>query len=143
MTYNPWKALDADPTLRLVWHRSHDAYGWYDADTHTIYLDPDQGQASLRCTLTHELEHAADRDHTCNRVAAKNERLCSDRAARKLITLPALCKGLLLAVDEEELAEELWVDVDTVRARLRGLTEDEKRTIDERLWARSRDWGAA
>ncbi len=64
-----------------------------------------------------------------------------DVAARRLIPHEALIDALRWSLDEHELAEELWVDVATVLARLAGLTEQEKADIDKRLWAQ--EWGAA
>jgi hypothetical protein len=56
-----------------------------------------------------------------------------DAAARRLITDEQLVDALLWARDERELADELWVDVQTVRARLTGLNEREKNAIEARI----------
>jgi hypothetical protein len=46
---------------------------------------------------------------------------------------PAVAGSSLRVGDEYEIAEELWVDVSTVRARLADLTPAEQRQLNERL----------
>jgi hypothetical protein len=106
-----------------------------------ILLDDRLTQAERRAVCAHEVEHALDDDDGCE-CGPKGERRVSIRAARKLIPLNALIDGLLWSQDDYELAEELWVDVATVRVRRETLTEHEQKIIDERLWARE-EWGAA
>lgn len=65
----------------------------------------------------------------------RQERRVPARAVRSLITLEARTDALLWSQDEHELADELWVDVETVRGRLHSLTQGEKDYIDGRIHA--------
>lgn len=104
-----------------------------------ILLDRRLCQADRRVTLAHELAHVFAEDRWMADVSpllhARQEARAHVRAARSLITVDALVDALLWSRDEGEMAEELNVDVDTVRTRLATLTEDEHEEIDERLWA--------
>lgn len=93
-----------------------------------IWMDRDLLQSERRSTLAHELEHR-DRGHVgCQSRTV--ECAVEQAAARQLISLPMLAEAIVWSTDEEELADELWVDVDMVRARLAALTDDEKAYID-------------
>lgn len=101
--------------------------GCTDAESRTIYLRSGMTQAQRRSTLAHELAHAVDPESLEH---------CVDQAAvRRLIPLDVLAGALAWSQDEYELSRELWVDVPTVRARLEGLTEDERDEIEQRLAA--------
>jgi hypothetical protein len=135
MTWHPWRALSRLPHLTLRWRRTPSHLGSWDASTKTITLHPDQSQAERRCTLTHELIHA-ERDHHGRQPASVERRVHAD-AARRLITDEALVDALRWTVQEDELADELWVDVPTVVARLSDLSDEEKVNIYRRLWGDS------
>ena len=136
---NPWGALRDQGELTLVFAAMADA-GRYYQHHRAIVLADDLTQAQRRCTLAHELVHAERGDISCcsDWHANKQERRVDQLAARRLIGLDQLIDALLWGDDERELAEVLWVDVETVRARLSGLTEVEKQIIEERLWAAER-----
>lgn len=125
--------------LTLVFAAMDEA-GRYYHEHRTIALASDLTQAQRRSTLAHELVHAERGDVACcsGWHEGKQERRVERTAARRLISVDALVDALLWADDERELAEVLWVDVDTVRARLDGLTAVEKQTIEQRLWAAER-----
>jgi len=80
--------------------------------------------------LAHELVHAELDDENCAAHAP--------RIARRLIPLEPLAEALLWATDEYEVADELWVAVDTVRTRLDDLGSSEVAYIEDRLWAGER-----
>lgn len=136
---NPWGALRDQEGLTLVFAAMDDAGRYYHRHK-AIAIAKDLSQAERRSVLAHELVHAERGDVTCcsDWHAGKQERRVERTAARWLINLDELVDALLWGDDERELAEVLWVDVDMVRARLAGLTKQEKQAIEERLWAAER-----
>lgn len=113
--------------------------GWWDPDRRTIWVDPGLSQAERRSTIAHELVHAERGDESCAAVSdwheQKQERAVDQEAARRLITLEQLVDALLWTRDLGELAEELWVDVETLRTRLAHLHPAEKHYVRRRLAA--------
>ncbi|MGV9744633.1 hypothetical protein ACWDTG_06925 [Rhodococcus zopfii] len=108
--------------------------------TSGIYLDCRLTQAGRRCTLTHEiihLERGPVPDHPY--LSAIEEHLVDVLTARRLITLPHLLDGLVWTQWPDELAEELWVDVDTLTTRVEHLTGEERAHINREL-ARRQPW---
>lgn len=91
-------------------------------------MDPAQLQAERRCTLTHELEHIR-RGHTGG-VSQREEQSVRAAAARRLIPIQALAVAILWSHDEHEVADELWVDVETVRDRLASLDAAETAYVE-------------
>ncbi|MCW2758706.1 MAG: hypothetical protein JWO46_2452 [Nocardioidaceae bacterium] len=102
--------------------------------TQQVSLRDDLDQAERRASLLHELEHL-DGGPAVRGYVQQDELATRERAARWLIPFEDLVRGLLWADDEEELAEALWVDVHTVRTRLRTLTEVESRDLSNRMLA--------
>ncbi|TLF72877.1 hypothetical protein [Nocardia cyriacigeorgica] len=101
-----------------------------------IYIDRNLGQAARRCALTHEIVHLERGPVPRNPIlAAVEERIVSDIAARRLIPLAALTDALhwVDLADRTALAEELWVDELTLRTRLHGLTTDERTSVNATL----------
>ncbi|MEE6273478.1 ImmA/IrrE family metallo-endopeptidase [Georgenia sp. MJ206] len=122
--WHPWRLLRSLPDIVVHWTPTLPEGVRGLTDGQTIWLDDTQLQAERRSTLAHELEHV-DRGHTgC--VSTAEEHDCRASAARRLIAMPALLDALSWAEHLEEVAEELWVDVDTVLARLDALTDDER-----------------
>lgn len=89
-------------------------------------------QAERRSVLAHELEHV-ERGPFPRWMTPREEAAVSAAAARKLIRLHDLGEALAWADHPAEVAEELWVDIPTVRARLAGLTRDERHYLARRL----------
>lgn len=108
------------------------ALGETDWGTRTITLTKGLTQAERRSTLTHELEHVA-RGPVPTYRQAREERAVDEAAARRLITFDRLADALVWSIDENELAELLHVDVDTVVARLSTLTSGESSELMRRL----------
>ena len=134
--WHPWQVARA--ALIDVRREKLEVAGAWDPDQpDIIWLDQDLGQAGRRSTLTHELIHRQRGDEAgCTPWHDRHqERRVDFEAARQLIPLDAFVDALLWGQDEHELADELWVDVATVRARIEGLSTNEFRLIDERLWA--------
>jgi Zn-dependent peptidase ImmA (M78 family) len=109
--------------------------GVWDPDTRTIWLHRDLTPAQRRCTLAHEVIHAARGDEKCadHVLTARQERLVEEIASRLLVPLPALADALTHSSDEGALCEELHVDAATLRSRLSYLTLDERRFLREHL----------
>ena len=101
---------------------------------------PNDSSPERRSTLAHELIHAERGDESCcsSWHEGKQERAVDELAARALISLDRLAEALRWSLDEHELAEDLWVDVATVRTRLDRLSPTEKDYIEGRLWAAER-----
>lgn len=109
--------------------------GLWDPDTRTIWLHHDLNPVQRRCTLMHEVIHAARGDEKCadHVLTARQERLVSEIAARLLVPLDALADALVHSSSEVALCEALEVDADTLAARLTTLTVDERRFLREHL----------
>lgn len=119
----------------LVWERLPvEIVGLIDHHHRRITLDPRQTQAERRSTIAHELVHAergpAPR---CPWWEAREERITDAVAARRLIGLHQLGEALAWSSDLDEVADELWVDVPTVEARLAHLRPGELRYLTRRL----------
>lgn len=99
-----------------------------------IWLCRTLTQAERRCTLTHELVHRERGPVPSDpAAAAAEERAVDGIAARRLITLPSLLDGLQWTRDPHQLAEHLWVDLPTLRARMAGLDPIEVAELENRL----------
>lgn len=107
--------------------------GEWDHDTRTIWLHHTLTPAQRRCTLAHEFIHAIRGDRACpNKVLdARQENTVRRLTAQLLVPLPRLANALRWSRDDRELAEELNVDVDTVRARREHLTTQEIAQLQE------------
>jgi hypothetical protein len=116
--------------------------GYTDLSTGEIVLDRSLTQVERRCTLTHELEHV-HRGHIPDDpvLLAREEELVEQLSARRLVTLRDLIDALLWSDRAHEVADELWVDLPTLKARIAGLAEDERAAIEERM-AGSDRWTA-
>lgn len=96
--------------------------------TRTITLAPDLTQAERLSTITHEVVHA-ERGEYLAIHEAREERAVAREAARRLIPWPALVEACRWARDVHELADELWVDEDTIVVRLKALHPSERAHI--------------
>lgn len=131
---HPWRSLRRHQDITVRWKRMPGLLGTWCERTRTITLHPDQSQRQRRCTLTHETIHA-ERGHQGNCTGAV-ERAVNLESARRLIPLDRLAEALAWSQDEGEVADELWVDVETTRARIDGLTDTEKNYIEHRIAAK-------
>lgn len=96
-------------------------------DGETIWLRRGLSQRERRCTIAHELEHI-DRG-LVTRCDSRLERELHAAVARQLIPIENLLDVVAWTDSFQEAAEELWVDVDTLMARLDGLTGEERQMI--------------
>lgn len=141
---NPYAALGEEPHVTLVFDRLPEGVrGRYYPDMDLIVIDDRLTQSERRSTLMHELVHRmlGHEPTGDERLDARQEKACEEEAARLLIPLIRLADAHLWGKHPAELAEELWVDVDTLRTRVTTLNEWEKDYINRRLEAQ--DWGAA
>ena len=131
--YDPWKHA-RDIGLRVD-HRPLEAGLWvyYDHRRGRAVLNVDLCQFERRATLAHEVVHHERGDVGC--LAARHELQVRMVAARRLVTLDDLTDALLWTRDEHQLAERLWVDVQTVRCRLTDAMRDSEYTYLQRRLA--------
>lgn len=78
----------------------------------------------MRCTLVHELIHLERGHSTCQPPDVEAD--VAREAARRLIPIDELADALAQTRSELEIAEMLWVDVDTLRTRLSFLDDVER-----------------
>jgi hypothetical protein len=133
--HDPWREFRTFTDWALEWARlPADLLGLTDFRTRTVILDERLLQAERRCTLAHELEHIRRGPVPADPVLAAREEAAIDRAvARKLIGIGELGDALAWASGLAEAAQELWVDEDTLSARLRHLCPAEVRHLRRRL----------
>lgn len=133
VVWHPWRSLGRSPELEVRWTEDL-PFGVLGAtDGARIWLDSRQLQVERRCTLAHELEHVARGHTSC--VGERAEQEVRQAAARRLVTLEAMLNVATWTDSLEEAADELWVDLDTLYARLDGMTVDEKDQLVERYRA--------
>lgn len=132
--YHPWRALRAFAQVELTWAPLPVGILALTDGASRIWMDPRQRQAKRRSTLAHELAHI-DLGHTSG-CTAREDAAADQLAARRLITLDALADALAWSRSPEEAAEELWVDVATLRTRLEHLHPSERGHVRARLAAR-------
>lgn len=101
-------------------------------DSQTVTMAHGLTQAERRSSIAHETQHIL-RGPVEPRLRTREERAVDQAAARLLIPFDALVEAMLWSMDDYEIAEELWVDVHTVRARLGSLTAAESRLLNQRL----------
>ena len=93
-------------------------------------------QVERRCTLTHELVHLERGPAPAEaRARAREERIVDVIAARRLIPITALIDAYRWcpAGHPAELAEELWVDIPTLRTRMATLDPFEVAELEHHL----------
>lgn len=110
--WHPWRALREHPEITQVFEEEPGRLGsWCQVSRH-VRLHPELTQAERRCTLTHELIHAERGDTSCDPSVHRE-------AARRLIaTRDLLAAVAFYGEDWPAVAEELWVDEDTLQVRL-------------------------
>ncbi|HET6154323.1 MAG TPA: ImmA/IrrE family metallo-endopeptidase [Marmoricola sp.] len=96
-----------------------------------VLLEREQSQAGLRCSLAHAVAHLdLGHAHTIAGFFESREEADADAlAAVRLIPLSALAGALSWTRDRTELASELHVDAQMLRARERDLSRVERRAL--------------
>ena len=132
--YHPWRHAES-LGVEVVFGDFDDCLGWWESESRTIFLRRGLSQRQRRSVLAHECEHASHDDKPLLDAVlhARRERATDAVAARRLIPLELLTAALRWSGNERELADELWVDVHTVRVRLTSLRPAERRALDEAL----------
>ena len=129
--FDPWRALRALAHVTLVWHEGGPA-GWTHFPTATISLRRGMTLAERRSTIAHEVEHITRGPAHVGYERREELAVCT-AVAKRLITFEALVDAMVWSGDEYELAAELWVDVGTVRDRLRSLSPWESAELRRRM----------
>lgn len=133
--YNPWADLRSRPQVRLAWRPPEiaDALGTVDPDTGEIVIAPGLTFEERRCTIAHELAHldrgdtGHDPDHPdAWRYELRDEEATEQLAARRLIWIDDLIDALAPGHDWCRVAAELEVDLTTLFARMRGMSDRER-----------------
>lgn len=125
--WHPWRTLRTLTHIDLFWTKALPVGVRGATDGRRIWMDDRQLQAERRSTLAHELAHI-ELGHTGG-CAGAEEAQARRLAARWLIDMDRLLDALAWSEELEEVAEELWVDLDTLYARLDGLTADERARV--------------
>ena len=131
--WHPWRTLGTyfpHIVVSCDYQLPKGVRGWWRGNT--IWLCKTLNQAERRSTLTHELLHVT-RGLAPPDLWEREERRVDELAARKLIPLPELLHALQRSTNDDELAEELWTDVHTVRVRRENLAPIEIAWLDEHL----------
>ncbi len=124
--FNPWRRLRELDHVELRWVVVPGVLGATDG-VRSIQLHPHQSQAQRRSTLAHELAHLELRHGPG--CTEREEREAGALAARWLVSLDDLVEAARWARSWGELADELWVDVETVRIRLATLVDSEREEL--------------
>lgn len=137
MSWRPWRVLGRQHPG--IWTATADlpepGARYYPAHD-VVLLDRRLDERGRRCAISHELVHIQRGDTACGGWhGRRQERLVERESARRLITLDDLISALQWSQDERELADELWVDVTTLRARLASLTADEHVELVMRVYS--------
>lgn len=134
-SYHPWRELRALQHVLVLWCELRPGVWGATDGKSRIWLDRRLGQAERRCTLAHELEHLRRGHQGCQ--PAPVEASVHAAAARRLIPdVHHLADALVWARgDLAVAADELWVDEQTLAARLHphALTPTEHAIITGRL----------
>jgi Zn-dependent peptidase ImmA (M78 family) len=139
--WHPWKhAGEHYPHVTISCQQELPHRVWGLQLGHMIWLCRRLNQVRRRCTLTHELIHLERGPVPTEPMARiKEERVVSALAARRLIPVAALIDAYRWcpAGSPAELAEELWVDIPTLRIRMKNLDPFEVAELEHEL---NGDW---
>lgn len=134
--HHPWRRLlHHHPNITVEFHDLEPGLlGYTDVAAGRIVLDRSLTQAERRSVLAHELEHVERNGVVPDQHLCDREELIVDRlAARKLIHLRHLVDALLWSGNPYEIADDLWVDVATLRARIDNLSPSERTHIEQAM----------
>lgn len=135
MGWNPWRHIgDSYPHIIVDTSRELPERVWGLQAGHNIWLCRRLNQVRRRCTLTHEIVHLERGPVPADPVGlAREERVVSQVAARRLISIDALADALSWTRDPHQLADTLWVDLPTLNARMAALDPLEVAELEHRL----------
>lgn len=125
LIYHPWQDL-RERWRHVVVDHTDDLPAGLLADTNGVdhvRMRRRLLQVERRCALAHEIIHLEHGDTTECRPAIEHD--VNREASRRLISWKALVRAVRWARSESELAAELWVTPQILRARTEALTADE------------------
>lgn len=134
--FHPWRRISATPEMNVKFTKEP-VTSCYNFRHQRATIASDGLQADRRCDANHEWHHhdrgplpagstKQDRD--------LEERIIEVISARELITIEALGEAMAWTSDMAEVAEELWVDLPCLWARLSSLTLEERTFLDRRVY---------
>jgi hypothetical protein len=132
--HHPWRRFSELTAWELVWvdDLPDGKLGRTVWERREVEIMTGLEQAERRCTIDHEVDHilGGPTTHT-----VREEARIRDEVARRLIpSIEQLCRAMALHHAQAEMvADELWVDEDTLNTRLSTLTPSEKARLDEQL----------
>jgi Zn-dependent peptidase ImmA (M78 family) len=130
--YHPWRHARELGVKVVDRPLGDELWGYYDHRRQRAVLNSRLCQFERRCTLAHEIVHH-ERGDDCG-LDEREETAVHVVAAHRLIPLGTLAAALLtFGEDLHALADELWVDVATLRIRLEHLHPVERAVIRRRL----------
>jgi hypothetical protein len=138
--YHPWRHLrDEHPDVHVTFHVPvpGGVLGWWHRAG--LGIRPGLTQAQRRSTIAHELVHL-ERGETCGMSRAHlagHELQVEQQAAERLMPLDELLDAIQWGQGEPD-PDELQVDPVALLVRVRGLTDEERHWIDDKLEERSR-----
>lgn len=134
MHHHPWRAFRELVDWTLLWAPlPTGTWGVTDFEAKTVTLKDDLNQVERRCTIAHETQHVL-RGSVSAAMEAREEEQVDRNAARLLLPdVHVVGEALAWAHSLDEAADELWVDVPTLEARLRSLHPSERAYLKRRL----------
>lgn len=137
---HPWRRLRALAHVTLLWH-DDGPMGLTNFPAQTISIRRGLDQAQRRSTVLHECLHA-ERGPVPMGLAAKEEVAVRKLAAQLLLPdVRAIGDALAWAQgDVVAAADELWVDVDILRDRLKYMTHPAERGYLARRFEQDQEW---
>lgn len=126
--WSPWRYLRGHhPDVSVHEAELPDGYmGCTDHRQRVIWLDTRLTAAERRCTLAHEIGHLELDVVAHGTLVTCAEDAADAWAARRLICSREFVQAFAWSCDLHEIAEELFVDVKTLRARIRCTTDEEQ-----------------
>lgn len=126
--HHPWRAFRALADWRLHWQSlPAGVFGLTNHAERSVILNASLLQVERRCTIEHERQHILRGPVPPDPwLAAREESAVEQAAARALISLEHLGDALAWSLDVHEVADVLWVDVDTLRTRMQHLHPSER-----------------
>ena len=132
--HHPWRAFRALSHIRLRWAVLPEGlYGYTDHELGEVVIAQGLTQAERRCTIAHETQHALRGPVPAYLRTREEERVDRDAARLLLPDIGDVAEAMAWSLSVEEAADELWVDADTLRCRLRHLHPSERGYLHRRL----------